>query len=166
MRIEYKLNLSDIKEASHDITKVSTMRTLLLYAGFLGLIYLLPLFLKRNPSDREIIVAVTTMLLLFAVVYLLARLTQYLVIKRTWNSIRSERTGMTIETSDEGLKIITSVSESNVKWTAYTHWKESSNLFFVYISVNSSILFPKRAFVDYEQIDSFRELLNSKLPKK
>jgi YcxB-like protein len=166
MRIEYKLNLNDIKEASRDITKTSNAKILLFYAGFLGLLYLLPLFLKRNPSTQEIIVAVTAIFFSVAIVYLFGRLAQYLSIKRAWNSMRSAITEMTIETSDEGLKITTPVSESKVKWIAYTHWGESSNLLFIYASVNSSILFPKRAFVDHEQIDGFRELLNSKLPKK
>ncbi len=167
MRFEYRLTFNDYKEFNQAHSKQIALKLGLMYVGLFLLINGLPLFSKPNVSIQEILIDVVLPSLLagiscFVVFYLINQFS----IKRGWSNSHLIKDETVIDVDDEELTTTTPLLRSTLKWAGYTHWKETSNLFLVYQSANCSNLFPKRAFINNEQIDEFRELLRSKLPHK
>ncbi|WP_427160860.1 YcxB family protein [Aliinostoc sp. HNIBRCY26] len=167
MNFEYRLNFNDFKEVNQFHSTRMILRYLLIVGGIAVLISLLGLINQGNVSLQEILWSVLLPNILPIVfLYCLTYFFQQIVIKRAWDSQPNFRLEIRVEASDEELKITTPLSESKAQWSLYTHWGESANLFMVYQSGNCLNMFPKRAFSTNEQVNEFRELLRSKLPKK
>jgi YcxB-like protein len=165
MRFEYRLTLNDYQEFNQTHSKQIHLKLGIAYFVIVLLTNGLPLLSKTNLSIQEILLNVILPsllagILIFVVFYIIHQFS----IKRAWNSAHLGKDETVVEVNDEELTINTPLSRSTLKWAAYTHWKETLNLFLVYQSANCSSLFPKRAFISQEQIDEFRELLRSKLP--
>ncbi|WP_392535214.1 YcxB family protein [Nostoc sp. C117] len=167
MKFEYRLNINDVKEANEVDAKTRIMKYYLIFTGVLILISLFPLLSQGHVSFQEILLsAILPNLLIVVVAYFATYVIRYFLIKRTWNSQPNLKNEISVETSDEELKITTPLSESKMQWSGYTHWRETPNLFMVYQSRNCLNMFPKRAFISDEQANEFRELLRAKLPNK
>lgn len=167
MKFEYRLTIKDFKEANRVHATKGILQYLLILGGFLVLISLLPLITQVNVSLQEILWSVLLPnLVFFSLAYLMIYFIRQIIIKRTWDSQPSLRHEISVETSDEWVKITTTLSEAKMQWSFYTHWRETPNLFMVYQSRNCLNMFPKRAFSSDEQANEFRELLGNKIPNK
>jgi len=60
---------------------------------------------------------------------------------------------------DEGISLSSSLLNQRFPWSHTRKWRESRELFLVYIADNMFKVFPKRSFVSSVEIDCFRELL-------
>jgi hypothetical protein len=65
----------------------------------------------------------------------------------------------------DGLGTATDVGKSDTNWTAYTKFKETPNLFMLYLGGRIFRVIPKRAFAG-PQLDQFRDLLRQNLKTK
>jgi hypothetical protein len=68
--------------------------------------------------------------------------------------------------TQEGIKSETATGTIEVKWTAFQKFKETSNLFLAYQTKDVVGIVPKRAFANSEELERFRELLASKMPRE
>lgn len=66
-----------------------------------------------------------------------------------------------IEVAPEGLRYTTVISETNRPWSHFSNWKENKQLLVLYITDNSIIILPKRAFAHSAELDQIRAHLNS-----
>lgn len=167
MKFEYRLQLKDLVEAN----RIHSQKASLISYFCLILIFLLvPLISFWSQGDiswnRIFLEVILPNAIIFTLFYGLIHAIQYFSIKRNFENQPSFRNEISVETTEEGLQINTVTSESKIKWSVYTHWKENSNLFLVYQAPNLFNLFPKRAFASDRQVDEFREILASRLPKK
>jgi hypothetical protein len=67
--------------------------------------------------------------------------------------------------SEEGLDTKCKIAASGTKWSAYTKFRETRNLFMLYMGARLFRVVPKRA-LSAPQMDELRELLRKKLPTK
>lgn len=167
MRFEYRLNINDLKEANKAHSKKALWKYYLLIVATILLISILPLLTQGSITINDIFLTVVVPnLFLFGLLYVVTRISQNFMINRAWKSQPGVKSAIIVETTTEGLEITTESSESKLKWSLYTHWKETPNLFMIYQSNNCFNLFPKRAFNSEADINELRELLSTKLPKK
>ncbi|AFY32762.1 YcxB family protein [Calothrix sp. PCC 7507] len=167
MQFAYRLNVNDLKEASQSHSKKGLLKYCLLMAGILLLTSILPLLTQGGISFREIFWSILLPNILFFIfIYVLMRILQNFLISRNWKSQPGAKSDISVETTEEGLQITTQSSDSRLKWSLYTHWKETPNLFMVYQSHNCFNIFPKRAFSSEEQVNEFRALLRTNLQNK
>jgi hypothetical protein len=68
----------------------------------------------------------------------------------------------TADMSDEGIHIVTPLSDGLVKWNAFERFLESNDIFMLLITQRNFIVMPKRAFAQGE-IAEFRSLLQRKI---
>ncbi|MDF1852226.1 MAG: YcxB family protein [Verrucomicrobiales bacterium] len=64
---------------------------------------------------------------------------------------------------DEVIEVVSLVGESRLSWSVYLSAMESDFFFLPMISKRSFSIIPKRAFATEDDLDAFRELLESKL---
>jgi hypothetical protein len=70
-----------------------------------------------------------------------------------------------VHVDDDGLRSQSDVSTGETKWEAFVKFRETPNLFMLYLGGRMSKVIPKRAFAA-SQVEEFRELLRRKLPTK
>jgi YcxB-like protein len=80
--------------------------------------------------------------------------------RRSYTKDQRFKHEFTAEISDAGVHIVTSFSESQMKWTSFIRFLESDAIFMVFIAEWNFLIFPKRAFASVE-VDEFRSLLES-----
>jgi hypothetical protein len=162
MNFEYRLNIEDLKEG-YRANLPGLGKYTFIIGGIVILVDSFPLLLKGTISFQKIISGVITPSLLILAFFYFFRFYQSYSLKKMLN-LPEVNGDVIVETSDEGLTITTVTSESKTKWNMYGYWKETSNLFLLYYQVNVLLnIFPKRAFIDDEQIHEFRELLRVNL---
>ncbi len=167
MRFEYRLTLNEYKESNQAHSNQIYLKFGIACVGMCLLIKGLLLLLKTTVSIQELLLEVIQQGLVVGIIsfpefYMMHQVSM----KLAWNNAPLIKDETVVEFNDEELTINTPLSKYTLKWAAYTHWKETLNLFLVYQSDNSSSIFPKRSFVNEEQIDRLRELLRSKLPDR
>jgi hypothetical protein len=67
--------------------------------------------------------------------------------------------------NDDSLLMSSDVSKSGGKWSSFTSFRETPNLFLVYRGSRTFFMVPKRGFAE-TQAEEFRELLKRKLRSK
>lgn len=65
---------------------------------------------------------------------------------------------------DTGLHIENAVSSGTAKWLGFGKFKETQNLFVLYLGPRMAHVLPKRAFSS-EQLEEFRRLVDTNLPR-
>jgi hypothetical protein len=156
MRFAYKLTATDLVEAQRKhgglFTRlVPVWGVCLLVAGVIW-IFLGP---KQDPTTLipAVIGIVLGMFGLFG---------WELLIKQAFR--RDTRLQQPFEAivSDNGIDVSSPTSSGQFKWSAFTRYVETKNLFLVYQSQNAFNIFPKRAFPSGEE-EAFRHLLADRL---
>jgi YcxB-like protein len=164
VKLKYFHNIEDLMEATTAnermlMGRTSPIGTLLLVCGFVIAILLFSLLIIGTISSQ------TILLMLFSafLVKYFPRLNQILTFKQKIDKslIQCE---IFVKVSDERLIISTVDMKAIIKWSAYTYWQETPNLFLVY-SRNDTLytIFPKRAFTNDDNINEFRELLRTRI---
>lgn len=62
--------------------------------------------------------------------------------------------------------VTTQNSKSEVKWQAFTRFIESPKLFLLYFGGSGFYLLPKRVFQNQMEIDQFRKMALTEVPRK
>lgn len=167
MKFEYRLQLKDLIEAHWVYSKEAFFRYCI---GLIILIVttdLISFFTKFHFLWNGILLRGTIPnFILLTSLYALVYAQQYYAIKHDFEKQPIFRDSVSVEMSEEGLEVKTSTSESKIKWSSFSYWKETPNLFLLYYPSKLHDLFPKRAFESDRQIDEFQEILASRLPKK
>lgn len=88
-----------------------------------------------------------------------ARLAQRRSIRKGWSQSDLAEQSTTLETTSMGILIRTSTTRSEIFWPGLPLFRETANLFMIYISQNSYLMVPKRAIADPAATDDFRRLL-------
>jgi hypothetical protein len=70
-----------------------------------------------------------------------------------------------VQVNETGLHSQSDVSTGETKWAAFVKFRETRNLFMLYLGGRMFKVIPKRAF-SAAQLEEFRELLRQKLPTK
>jgi hypothetical protein len=65
----------------------------------------------------------------------------------------------TLEATDERILLSDPTSAHDYRWSAFTKWRESNELFLIYISEMFFHMVPKRAFETPAELEAFRQLL-------
>jgi YcxB-like protein len=69
----------------------------------------------------------------------------------------------TLRVDEDGLYKRSEVGQSETKWFAYTRFRETQNLFVLYLGERQAEVVPKRALSN-AQLDELRQLLRKKIP--
>jgi hypothetical protein len=89
-----------------------------------------------------------------------------LLLRLRWRIQSDLRKKIRWEISPDNLRVLTPNSTSEMTWAAFSGFVESKNLFLLYPSKLMFYMFPKRAFGSSDAVESFRELIKSKVPPR
>jgi YcxB-like protein len=163
MNIEYQCTLGDYQEAvlAHGLR--STGRKILYAVGgcFIST-FVVFLMVIRGIREGTAFLGVIVFWFCSALV---GRLVCPLWIKRDFRKHPNFSRRQVLRVNDDGLHAESEIGQCERKWLAYTQYRETSNLFILYLGARLFEVIPKRAFVLGEG-DEFRELLRQKLPAK
>ena len=70
-----------------------------------------------------------------------------------------------MEFADDKIYYSTKNSQGNCEWSSIKYLKENSKAFYLYMDANMAILVPKRIFVNSDDLNSFRKIINSKVTR-
>jgi len=159
MDIQYKCNLADYVEAQNVHVRRSVSYYIMLLGGGLCLLAggLLALVGPFSTSVPFLALAVLWLGVLF--VYMPFKL------KRDFRKHPNFSRDCSVQVSETGLNSQSDVSTGETKWAAFVRFRETRNLFMLYLGGRMFKVIPKRAFSG-AQLEEFRALLRQKLPNK
>ena len=169
MQIEYRLSPKDYQEASQAHFK-SQLWIYFVFWFFImfGLLSLIIDFVSERQLDVFVItITIITLLVppvLFLNPYFSNPLKNYFI-NLTWKNFPNLHNPITVESSEEIIKINIMNSESNIQWQVYLKVIETKKIFMLYQAKALFFIIPKRAFSSNEQVDEFRELLHKNIEK-
>ena len=160
IEISFQRSFPDYREAfaaqtlrslRHKITFVAT-------AAIMYLIILLA-FVSLGMSQPRASVAILVAIAVVAVIFGIVR-PYWLVrdFKRHPNFARPVQ----LQINDAGLHSETEISRGETKWNAYIGYRETENLFLLFLGARLVDVIPKRAF-SIEQLGEFRDLVKANL---
>jgi hypothetical protein len=164
MNIEYECNLGDYQEALLAHGNRSTGRKILYAVGgcFVSTSAIV-LMMTRGISEGAAFLGVIIFWFCSA---LFARLACPWWIRRDFHRHPNFSRRQVLRVDTDGFHAESEIEQSGRKWLAYTRFKETSNLFILYLGARLFEVIPKRAFALGCEADQFRELLRQKLPAK
>jgi hypothetical protein len=162
MEIQYQCNLADYQEA------LVTRRSRLLRQKILGVVlaWVLIIFgtfvlvgLGARPGAGSL--AVIVIFLVVSIGYKVVMLPLWIDrdFRKHPNFAREEL----LRIDEDGLHGSNEIGQGEKRWLAYTEYRETKNLFILYLGARLFEVIPKRAFSS-TQLDEFRQLLRRKLP--
>jgi len=158
MEIHYQCNLSDYDEALNAQRSVKTTKIIVI-AGF-ALVFISEV-IAVNLGIRQGVatVAIVVLSLTFSLGVSIFRPRW---IKKDFQNHPNFPREQTLLIDDSGLHWKTEVANNDTLWTAYTGYRETKNLFLLYLGKRLFQVIPKRA-LSSNDLDSLRELLREKL---
>ena len=123
---------------------------------FIGLmIYLISCYFYFH-SDLFFAILAVILLLLPACIAILA----VIICSISYKCEPRFRDIMDLKFTEKGIALKTSYVDSKIKWSLYKRILESKNFFLLYFGEKRFTIIPKRVFVDSQQVDTFRNLIN------
>jgi len=86
--------------------------------------------------------------------------------KAIWESQPHLHRPQSMEVTEGGVVVSDAVSRTENRWDAYSHVRETPNLFLLYTSDHAIQTVPKRAFGSEEDLRHFRELLRRTIAER
>ena len=86
--------------------------------------------------------------------------------KRVFRQQRGMRRTHEITWSDKGLTVSGEDGQSTTRWTDFHNSRELDDQFILFLSDAIFLMIPKRAFPDSSLLQSFRESIASRIPRK
>ena len=161
--LEYQCRLGDYQEACRAQRPFSMARNVLVAVLFCAFITVIALIATehgvRQGSAQVTIVALTFCL------WAAAKLLRPVWVKRDFAKHPNFSLPQVVRITEEGVHTQHAVGQSDTKWPAYTKFRETQNLFILYLGARLFEVIPKRAF-DPRDLDGFRKLVRQKLPAK
>jgi len=159
MDVQYKCNLDDYKEAQNTQLKRSVGYYVMLVSGGLCLACGAILAFAGPFSSAVPLLALAALWLGCPLIYMPFKL------KRDFQKHPNFARECWVHVDDDGLRSQSDVSSGETKWAAFIKFRETSNLFMLFLGGRMFKVIPKRAF-SAPQLEEFRELLRRKLPTK
>jgi hypothetical protein len=163
MNIEYQCNFGDYQEAVLAHGNRSTGRKIL-YAVGGCFISTFGVFLMVTRGIREGAAFLAVIVFWFCSA-LVIRLVCPWWIRRDFHRHPNFSRRQLMRMDTDGLHAESEIGQRETKWIAYTEYRETSNLFILYLGARLFEVIPRRAFGPGEA-DEFRKLLRQKLPAK
>jgi hypothetical protein len=159
MDIQYKCNLNDYIEAQKVALRRSVSYYIMLVAGGLCLLMGAVVAVAGPFSTALPLLLLAVFWLGYPFVYIPFKL------RRDFRKHPNFARECQVHVDDDGLRSQSDVSSGETKWAAFVKFRETPNLFMLYLGGRMFKVIPKRAFSTSE-VDEFRELLRRKLPTK
>jgi hypothetical protein len=99
-------------------------------------------------------------------VFVVAPLLTWVKVNRVIRTMPAARGPRTVAYGDEGMSIITEVSETNLKWATFVKVVETKRFFFFFLSPRVPIFIPKRFLPDPDDLRELRHLIRMNLGDK
>lgn len=163
MLIEYRLQFEEYVEAvqAHCRSSNQLVRWIL---GVGMILYGLGLYIFVLVGLRAIIVGILFLLIgLLTIVFGFPPSKFFL--KHQWKKIPDLHDIVSFDFNLEEITWKNTHSQGTTNWSVYKKYIESKNLFLLYQQTNLFVIIPKKAFVDEEQLNQFREILQEKVVK-
>ena len=86
--------------------------------------------------------------------------------KAMWEKQEHLHRPQSVEVREDGLVISDAVTRAENRWDAFTHVRETPNLFMLYSSDYAFYMLPKRAFAAEEELRQFREMVRRRVAER
>jgi hypothetical protein len=160
MNIEYQCNLGDYQESVLPPGNRSMERKIF-YAVGGCFVSTFVVFLLVMRGFREGAAFLGVILFWFCSA-LIVRVACPLWIKRDFRHHPNFAQPQMVRVDENAIEYKSNLGQSETKWAAYTKFRETPNLFILYLGTRLFHVIPKRAFHG-TQLDDFRELLREKV---
>lgn len=154
---QFQCNLVDYREALHVRLKRTFGYYILLVLGSLSVLLGAFFAYRVDFAEGLIMLAVGSFWLGWPLVI------RPLWVRRDFRKHPNFSVAQVLKVSDEGLYCTSDIGEGTAKWSAFTKFQETRNLFMLQMGARMFRVIPKRALSTAE-IDELRELLRRKLP--
>ena len=84
-------------------------------------------------------------------------------VARVWKKEPSVHDSLMVDIGEDELHIVSQHEDGRIKWSAFSRFLETKNLFLIFRQRNVFNVIPKRIFRDASEIENFRQLLKKKL---
>ncbi len=162
MEVQYACNQADYAEVL-SASRPRTLRQKMLGAVISIVLIILSLATLVNLGFRQGIALVIGVILFPGLLLVYKFIVFPLWIRRDFRGHPNFSRTQTLRINEDGLHKESEVGPSETKWLAYTRFRETQNLFVLYLGERSIEAVPKRA-LSSSQLDELRQLLRKKLP--
>jgi len=160
VEVRYQCNLADYSEAlkaHYSIYRIYSLIRITIGCALIAI----GLYLVYTTGN----LGGTAFILLGGIWFVLRVLLRPVWIKRDFRKHPDFSRENLLSADQDGLRSSCDVSQFQRSWSAYTKFRETPNLFMLYMGARLFDVIPKRAFVG-PQLDEFRELIRQKLPNE
>jgi len=165
--MEFKLQLSrqDYLEFNKYVLFKTRIKRNIIIVSFITLLWIV--FLNYNQPLDLIIILIELILfsMIWSILFLLIYGIAFLKIKKMPDENGSILEEKTYIFSEEGLKQISTNSESFTKWNAFKSIEENKKYIFLFVDKIAAYVIPKRIFQDSKEINDFVDFLKEKIKK-
>ena len=157
MKIEYEITALDHLEMLRNRRSRLLGNILSVCLGLYGVALATVLYSYMDHTVCITLIVVCTMSIM---VHLLS---PYIVHRRVYYSNRRLFGWRTLQYDENGLISDGPIGYREIKWSQLDRFRETTNLFLLYLTRDAAAIVPKRAFRDPQSLDEFRKVLASKL---
>ena len=161
MELHFQCNLSDYDEALKAQRSSNTTKVIIA-VGF-ALVFASEV-IAVNLGVRQGVASVVVIAFTLTLSLIIANVRPHWIRKDFQNHPNFQRQ-QTVLIGDDGLHWRSEVSHNDTFWSAYTAYRETTNLFLLYLGKRLVQVVPKRALSEAD-LKAFRELLQQKLTAK
>jgi hypothetical protein len=163
MEVRYQCNLADYKEALSSPRptplKRKIFRVVLIWVVIiLGVFVMEGLGFRQGPAGVGVII----FCFLFWLVYRIVLFPLW--VSKDFRGHPNFQRAQSVRIDEDGLHKTSEIEQGETMWLAYTDWRETQNLFVLYLGSRLLEVIPKRA-LSREQLQEFRRLLHEKIPQ-
>jgi YcxB-like protein len=159
MEVNYQCTFADYKEAMYSQMSGPLVASFLGLGGLFFLIVGMSIGIRNGFSGA---VAMPLLGGLFLILPLLLRVFQRFWVEQDFRKHPHFAGTVRMVADPEGVKTAGELERRETKWSAFTKYRETENLFVLYEGARLIPVFPKRAFSTHK-LDEFRVLLASKI---
>jgi hypothetical protein len=113
----------------------------------------------RSLSMGDFLPAIVPWVGMFLLLVVVTKFAGERQLRKTWDAQPSLHRPQTVELSDDGVMFADPLSRQECRWSYFPGFKETANLFVLYVSPFSFRIVPKRAFAAPGELDRFRGYL-------
>lgn len=159
MDVQYQCGLNDYIEAQKVVLGRSSGYYIMLVGGGFCLILGVVVAFSMRLADGLPALALAVCWFGYLIIYLPVKL------RRDFSKHPNFSRHCNLHVDDNGLRSSSDVSSGDTKWGAFVKFRETPNLFMLYLGERVFRVIPKRAFSTL-QLEEFRGLLRTKLSMK
>jgi hypothetical protein len=159
VEVQYQCNFADYREALQFVLKRTVGYYVLIVLGIVSVLVGSFVAYKIHFGPGLLMQLVGVFWLLWPAVV------QPLWVRRDYRKHPNFSVPQVVNINEEGIQTVSDIAEGSAKWSAFTRFRETKNLFMIHMGSRIFRAIPKRA-LSASQIEELRQLLRSKLPSK